>query len=146
MIEADAVVARPAIDDTHRERPLSSIERVERRAQRIAGAVDLHDPLTRARLVRRLEQSRSASFIWLLLALLERGPSRAWEGPARLAGLKRLASSDSDHLRFAAYRWLARLHAIDLRCEIAAQRLLREALRREQGLARRRVGQLLRAC
>jgi hypothetical protein len=84
--------------------------------------------------------------MWLLLTLLDLQPAAAWEGPYRLRVLKRLAQADDAMLRFAAYRWLAALYTIDLRCEMSAKRELITCAGREHGLARRQVEQLLRRC
>ena len=116
------------------------------RSERLATYWDLNDPTIRERLVARAAHCASPRLIWLLLTLLDRGSSAAWEGPYRLQALKVLAEAEDAMLRFAAYRWLARLHTIDLRCEITAKRVLLEGVARERGLAKRRVEQLLRSC
>jgi hypothetical protein len=116
------------------------------RTQRLSRRLDVADPRVRERVLARAEQSSSLRFMWLLLTLLELHPAAAWEGPFRLRVLKQLAQAEDAILRFAAYRWLAALHTIDLRCEMSAKRELITGAGREQGLARRRVEQLLRRC
>lgn len=117
-----------------------------RRCARLASRLDLSDRVVRQRLIDRLERTARPRMTWLLLALLERGRSYASEGAARFAACARLAEAEQPFARYAAYRWLAQLHTVDLRCENSAKRTLGAALKREQGIAARRIQQLLRAC
>lgn len=126
--------------------PLAGQALLAGRCERLARRLDLMDRSARQRLVDRLEHASSARMTWLLLALLERGRSYASEGAARYAACARLSAHEHPFMRYAAYRWLAQLHTVDLRCENSARRTLGAALNREQGLAARRIRQLLQAC
>lgn len=64
----------------------------------------------------------------------------------RFAALCQLARAPSVFQRLAAYRWLAGLYLLDLRYEQRAKRVIAGALKREEGLARQRVKQLLKRC
>jgi len=57
----------------------------------------------------------------------------------------RLRTSSSEFLRLAAYRWLSRLHTLDLRYEIVAQKLLKAALKQEAAVLQKHLKTLLRA-
>lgn len=150
---ADSVLAfaprmRGVIDAT--QRPHAGGHHVPQhllaRSERLARYWDLSDVPVRVRLLQRAAERTSPRLTWLLLTLLDRGRPAAWEGPDRLRALERLANADDAMLRFAAYRWLAALHTIDLRCEMLAKRVLLAGVARETGLARRRVEHLLRSC
>lgn len=75
------------------------------------------------------------------LELLEHQPL-----DVRLTSLCRMAESPSVFERLTAYRGLAGLYLLDLRYEQRAKRVIVAGLKREQGVARERVQQLLRRC
>jgi hypothetical protein len=107
---------------------------------------DPENSALRARALRLLQSLRSPEAIWVVLSWLDAGTARAWEGPTRFAALRYLLACDDPALRCAAQQWLAALHRIDLRCEIQAKRLLRDAWVDAHGLERHRLHRLLRSC
>jgi hypothetical protein len=104
------------------------------------------DPGIFSQLARRLSRETEATRIWYALRCLELSPLPDTDLEIQFEAVKRLAQAESVFIRSAAYEWLAGLHRRSLRYEMRAKRVLREGLDREQGLARTRLRELMRAC
>ncbi len=94
----------------------------------------------------RLAGETSPHEIWKLLCLVDVAPRDAVDLEKVYLALMLLVDADSVFLRSAAYRWLAGLHRKNLCYEMRAKRVLKRGLKRETGLARKRVEALLKRC
>jgi hypothetical protein len=104
------------------------------------------DPGIFSQLAQRLNRETEPTRIWYALRCLEMSPVPGTDLDIQFEALKRLVQADSVFIRGAAYEWLAGLHRKSLRYEMSAKRVMREGLDREQGLARARLRELMRAC
>ncbi|MGR8950491.1 MAG: hypothetical protein ACU84Q_20805 [Gammaproteobacteria bacterium] len=99
-----------------------------------------------SRLAYELEAANDLKKVESLLVQVDCLPPKAIKLESVFSALKKLAASESELQRFAAYRRLAELHRIDLRYENRARLIMREGLKLESGLAARRLRRLLKNC
>ncbi len=99
-----------------------------------------------AALERDIESEPNLERLWLLLRCSAHAPRIPGRLERRFAALKRLAQAGCVFLRAHAYQALAELHRYDLRFEMRAKAVLSQALKREQGIARKRLQHLMRGC
>lgn len=84
--------------------------------------------------------------IWYLLRCVDVAECIEADLEVVFEALTRLAASDSVFMRADAYRRLAELHRYNLRYEVRAKKEVAKGLKREHGLARKRVEWLLKRC
>lgn len=94
----------------------------------------------------RLRDARGPLQLWYLLCCCDHIPARTVNLEFLFSALKRLAESDCELLRFAAYRRLANLHSVDLCFANRAKLALSQGLKRETGRLKKRLENLLDCC